>query len=827
MEHTQPPQSNEPIPQPAHGNYMENHGNYMENFDAGGSGKNFPGAMLSWKQQDNLFYFYCKDVTLQVTLVSNKIIRFRYAIHGLFEPDFSYAIDPAFAPEPATISVVEDASEVIIETADLFLYLHKGTLLTRITNRNGLPILEDEIGYHWQKHHEHSSNIVIATKKISGGEQFYGLGDKPSTLNLRGRRAQMWGSDTYAYGPETDPIYKNIPFFIGLHHKVAYGIFLDNSFRTWFDFGSERPNVFSYWAHGGEMNYYFIYGPQALEVSETYTNMTGTPELPPLWALGYQQSKWSYYPESVVRELAAEFRKRRIPCDVIHLDIDYMDGYRCFTWNKTHFPDPAGMIRDLEKQGFKTISIIDPGIKVDPDYAVYQEGVEKDMFCRTADGPVYRGSVWPGICNFPDYTNPRVRQWWSGLFKDLIGDGIRGVWNDMNEPAVFELGTFPGDIRHDYDGNPCSHRKAHNVYGMQMSRATFDGVKHYLGDKRPLVITRSTYSGGQRFAAGWTGDNVASWDHLTVANLQCQRLSMCGFSFIGSDVGGFVESPSPELYIRWVQLAIFHPFLRTHSSGDHGEQEPWSFGKEAEDIVREMLHLRYQLLPYLYTAFWQYVSRGTPMLRSLFMLDQRDADTYYRQDEFAVGDNLLTCPIKQAGAEGRWLYLPQGEWYNFWNDHRYDTLGEEIWIETGLSRFPLFVRSGAVVPLGPPMQYVGEKVIETLDLHVYFLDGSRDSIHYEDAGDGYAYQKGGSNVVTFTVTGSPQQLELQQQREGSYTPSYTRYRVVLHGLPFTPAAAYLDDTELPLEPLAGEQYALLIPAGFGQLHILENGRTNG
>jgi alpha-glucosidase len=804
---------------------MEAHGNYMENFEGGGAGKFYPGALLSWKQQDEVVYFYCKDVTLQLSVVSSKILRFRYAIHNLFEPDFSYGIDPAFAPEPATFTVSELENEVVVETADLFLYVHKLTLLTRITNRNGLIVLEDELGYHWQKHHEHSSNIVISTKKISGGEHFYGLGDKPCSLSLRGKRRQMWGSDTYAYGPETDPIYKNIPFFIGLHHKVAYGIFLDNSFRTWFDFGSERPNVFSYWAHGGEMNYYFIYGPQALEVSETYTLMTGRPELPPLWALGYQQSKWSYYPESVVRELAAEFRKREIPCDVIHLDIDYMDGYRCFTWNKTHFPDPARMISDLEAQGFKTISIIDPGIKVDPNYQVYREGVEKDMFCRTADGPVYRGSVWPGICNFPDYTNPRVREWWSGLFEGLIGDGIRGVWNDMNEPAVFEMGTFPGDIRHDYDGHPCSHRKAHNVYGMQMSRATFDGVKRYLSDKRPLVITRSTYSGGQRFAAGWTGDNVASWDHLTVANLQCQRLSMCGFSFIGSDVGGFVESPSPELYIRWVQLAIFHPFLRTHSSGDHGEQEPWSFGPEAEDIVRDLLKLRYQLLPYLYTAFWQYVAKGTPMLRSLFMLDQRDADTYHRQDEFAVGDNLLTCPVKQPGAEGRWLYLPHGEWYNFWNDQFYDTLGEEIWTDTGLSRFPLFVRSGAVLPLGPPMQWVGEKVIDTLELHVYYLNGIRESVLYEDACDGYGYQQGESNVVTFSVVGEPEQLRLLQERVGAFTPSYRHYRVIVHGLPFEGIEALLGDSALQAEVLPNQQVALNIPADFSELLIRNSERT--
>lgn len=819
MEHTQPPHPMEHAPVPAHGNYMEN-------FEDFGAGKQLPGAVLQWQQEGNELYFYCKDTTLQLRVISDKIIRFRYANYNIFEKDFSYALDNSFVPAPPNLHVQENENEVIVETADVILYLQKATLLTRITNRNGLTILEDELGYHWQKHHEHSSEIVLCTKKISGGEQFFGLGDKPCSLTLRGRRRQMWGSDTYAYGPETDPIYKNIPFFIGLHHKVAYGIFLDNTFRTWFDFGSERPNVFSYWAHGGEMNYYFIYGPQALEVSETYTNMTGKPELPPLWSLGYQQSKWSYYPESTVRELAAEFRRRKIPCDVIHLDIDYMDGFRCFTWNHNHFPNPAKMIGDLSEDGFKIVCIIDPGIKIDPEYRVYSDGVEKDVFCRTADGPLYRGSVWPGICNFPDYTRPDVREWWAELFKGLMATGISGVWNDMNEPAVFELGTFPNDIRHDYDGNPCSHRKAHNIYGMQMSRATFDGVKRYLNGKRPLVITRSTYSGGQRYAAGWTGDNVASWEHLTVANIQCQRLSMCGFSFIGSDVGGFVETPSPELYIRWIQLAIFHPFLRTHSSGDHGAQEPWSFGKEAEDIVRDTIQLRYQLLPYLYTTFWQYVTKGTPMLRSLFMLDQRDADTYYRQDEFAIGDNLLMCPVKQPGALGRWLYLPHGEWFNFWDDQRYGTLGEEVWSETGLSKFPLYVRSGAVIPMGLPMQYVGEKVIDILDLHLYHIDGSKENFLYEDAGDGYEYQlEEISNIVTFTVRGNQQSVCLEQRREGKYITPYHSYRLILHGLPFEPAEALCDGQTLEFIKLPNKQYALQIPVGFTDFVIKSRIKT--
>ena len=796
------------------------HGNYMENFEDTQKGKSFPGAILNWQQNANIFHFFCKETTLQLTVVNDKIIRFRYANNAIFEGDFSYAIDPSFKPEPKKTEVSEHEDYIVVSTAELNVWVNKQTLGTTITNKNGLSILEDELGYHWQKHTKYSGNIVLCTKKINSGEQFHGLGDKPGALMMRGKRVSMWGSDTYAYGPNTDPIYKNIPFFIGLHHKLAYGVFLDNTFRTWFDFGSERQNVFSYWAQGGEMNYYFIYGPQVQEVAETYTNMTGKPELPPLWALGYQQSKWSYYPEKVVKDLAAEFRKRKIPCDVIHLDIDYMEGFRCFTWNKEHFPDCKTMLSELKKDGFKPVCIIDPGIKIDPDYKVFQEGLAKDYFCRTADGPLFRGSVWPGICNFPDFTNPEVREWWRDLFEELISQGISGVWNDMNEPAVFEEGTFPADIRHDYDGHPCSHRKAHNIYGMQMSKATYEGVKKFTFPNRPFTLTRSTYSGGQRYAAGWTGDNVASWEHLTIANIQCQRLSLSGFSFIGSDVGGFVESPSGELYTRWVQLAIFHPFLRTHSSGDHGAQEPWSFGPEVESIVREALELRYRLLPYMYTAFWQYATFGTPMVRSLFMLDQRDPDTYYRQDEFALGDSLLTSPVTQPDSKGRWVYLPYGEWYSFWDDKRYSTLGEEIWVDVTKRTFPFFVKSGTVLPLGPPMQYVGEKEIKCLDLHVYYTTAYRESTLYEDAGEGYEYQQEGKNVVTFILSGESEDdmLVMRQSREGGFKPSYTEYQVIIHGLTYTPSAILADGKEVKYSKNQ-QTYTLKVPFDFEEIQI--------
>ncbi len=762
--------------------------NYMVNDLAARSRQElYPGRVVHGEQQGTDFLFRCENgVQLLLQVISDKVLRFRYATEAGFGPDFSYAFPSGTPPrqQPEFLEFREKPDHYRITTDRLICVVDKDTLRNRVLNRSGLVLSEDEKGFHWEYEYESGNDIVKMSKQVQSGAHYYGLGDKPDNMNLRGKQFTNWGTDTYGYQKGSDPLYKNIPFFLGLHQKTAHGIFFDNTFKAFFDFAAERADVASFWALGGEMNYYFIYGPSLLEVTQEYTRLTSPPELPPLWTLGYHQCKWSYFPESNVKAIAKGLRDRQIPCDAIYLDIDYMDGYRCFTWSPTHFPEPKRMVRELAEDGFKTIVIIDPGIKIDPTYSVYKEGLESDYFCRRADGPLMKGSVWPGLCNFPDYTRPEVREWWAGLFKGLIQeDGVKGVWNDMNEPAVFEKGTFPDDVRFGYEGYSASHKKAHNIYGMQMARATNEGVKRFSHPNRPFTITRSTYSGGQRYSSGWTGDNIASWEHLWLANIQCQRLSISGFSFVGSDIGGFIDKPDGELYVRWVALGAFHPFFRTHSSGDHGDQEPWSFGEDFAQLARGFIELRYRLLPYMYTTFWQYAQAGTPMLRPLAFLDQTDTDTYLRMAEFSLGDHLLVCPITQPGADGRWMYLPRGDWFYYWTDEP-KTGGAEVWASAPLDRIPLFVQAGAVVPMYPVMQYVGEKAVEELTLHVYYKQGEQASVLYEDGGEGYGYQEGQSTTRRFKVRGTDTGLVLQQATEGAYQPTWASYRVVLHGLPF-------------------------------------------
>jgi len=789
-------------------------------------GNQFPADIISYKKNvDTLYFETSNGVTLQLTVVRDSVLRFRYTTTSNFDEDFSYAITKYASTGYNHLEITEDKESYIVTTQKLICTINKLDLKISLFDALDKTLIsQDELGFHWEESFQYGTDIVKMSKVSHDGESYFGLGDKPGSLNLKGKRYENWVTDSYAYGKDSDPIYKAIPFYTGLHHAKAYGIFFDNTFRAFFDFAQERKKVTSFWAQGGEMNYYFVYGPEMNDVVANYTDLTGKPhQMPALWTLGYHQCKWSYYPESKVTAVAAKFRELQIPCDAIYLDIDYMEGFRCFTWNKEYFPDPKRMVKELMDDGFKTIVIIDPGIKVDKDYSVFQEGLDNDYFCKRADGPYMKGKVWPGECYFPDFTNPKVRDWWSGLFKELIEDiGVKGVWNDMNEPAVMEVPnkTFPNDVRHDYDGNPCSHRKAHNIYGMQMARATYQGLKKFGYPKRPFVITRSAYSGTQRYTSTWTGDNVATWEHLWIANVQAQRMAMSGFSFVGSDIGGFAEQPNGELYARWIQLGVFHPFCRTHSSGDHGEQEPWTFGDEITGIVKKYIELRYQLLPYLYTAFWHHINDGTPILKSLVLYDQADVQTHFRTDEFIYGDKILICPILEAYSKGRRLYLPKGIWFNYW-DNMPSEGGKEVWIDADLETLPIFIKEGAIIPKYPIQQYVGEKEFDEITLDVYYKKGKETSTLFDDAHDGYDYTKGRYSLRTLKLTGKKDELIIQQHKSGKFDAAYKTFKLNLIGLPFKISTIQIDNEEIKFEDIkVNGDNTLVVDKEFTELHIM-------
>ena len=785
--------------------------NYMETGMPADFGELFPGSIVSFLERENVVLFECDNgCALRIQGISPEILRFRFASEGHFEEDFSYAVLPEIRNQKISLKVTEREEGFVIDSGGLLVKLSREGLKIQIEDSEGNLLSQDEKGFHWCENHDFGGYVVMMSRVIQPHEHFYGLGDIPGHKNLRGQRRMLWGSDVYGYNSETNPLYKNIPFFIGLHHQRPYGIFFDNSFRSIFDFGNERPSVSSFWAQGGEMDFYFMGGESTAQVVEQYSHLTGRAELPPLWALGFHQCKWSYKSQDEVMTIAEEFRSREIPCDAIYVDIDYMDGFRCFTWNHSQdaYPDPKRMTTGLEAMGIKTVAIIDPGIKIDPSYSIYQSGIENDVFCRRMDGPLFRGNVWPGPCHFPDFTSERVRNWWSDLFPPFIEQsGLAGIWTDMNEPAVFnEEKTFPRDVRHDYDGHPCSHRKAHNVYGMQMSRATQEGLKRALPDKRPFVITRSAFAGNQRYSSAWTGDIQSTWEHLKIGNIQCQRLALSGFSFVGTDIGGFSGRSDGELFVRWLQMGILHPFCRVHSSGDENDQEPWSFGEPYTSIAKKFIELRYRILPYLYTVFEEHTRTGAPILRSLIYLDDHDPECHDRAEEFSLGKGLITCPISKPGATGRWMYLPKGEWFDFWTDKTFRG-GAELWVNVPLDSTPLFVRGGTVLPLSGVRQN-STVPLKFMELHLYPTEGVAEGSLYEDQGDGYGdsvKKEFRWNRGTFT-----------QSREGAYSPGYQTYRVIVHSQDFEAKQISVDGGE-PFEIANGQPFEL--PEDFKEVVI--------
>ncbi len=763
-----------------------------------GNSEFFPGRMIKAELIGQRVLLTSENgCTCYLHFLSDDIIRIRFATDGLYEPDHSFAIWSKFMSEEISLESKEFNDYFELKTKTIVFNISKVDLRFTITDKKGKIINRDEKGFHWEQNESHGGNYVKMGKVIQEGEHFYGMGDKTDHLNLRGKRVTNWAMDTYGFKKYEDPIYKAIPFYSAIQNGLAYGIFFDNSFKSYFDFGSERRNVASFWSDGGEMNYYFINGPKLLDVVRRYNRLTGVPELPPLWALGYHQSKWSYFPAEKVENVAQKFRSLDIPCDAIYFDIDYMDEYQCFTWDKKKFPKPQALISNLHDLGFKAVAILDPGIKIDENYKVFTEGIEQGYFCKRADGPLFKGKVWPGDCAFPDFTASKVRKWWSSLVQSFVEtSGLDGIWNDMNEPAILESSTktFPLDVRHEFDGQPCSHRKAHNVYGMLMAKSTLRGLKKSREALRPFNITRSAYAGAQRYGCTWTGDNIATWEHLWLATVQCQRLSISGFSFCGSDTGGFIDHPSPELFIRWNQLSVFHPLFRNHSSRDFGDQEPWCFGEEALQIVRSTIELRYRLLPYLYTAFYQYVVEYTPIIKPLSHYDQDDLDTLYRTDEFLLGDHLLVCPVLEPNARSRYVYLPKGNWYHFHTNIMYKG-GSEISIDAPLQFIPVFVKAGAVLPLQEVEQYVGQKNKKKLTLRIYFSESTEESFLYEDSGDGYDYGKGMYNIKKFETTYENGRFTIRQHKKGHYEETYDYMDIEVIGLTNKPITINVNSIE--------------------------------
>ncbi len=736
------------------------------------------GPMSSFHRTGNGVLIECSDSSeVRLEVLAADLVRVRAAFaQALPEQSHSWAIARTSWTTPAW-RLTENPDSLLLTTEEIEVRIRRSPLLISFADPSTHQVINaDELPMAYNPR----SGLVAASKKLGFDEHFYGLGEKASRIDRRRGHFTMWNTDAYGYKEGTDPIYQSIPFYMGWQNGAAYGIFYDNSYRTHFDFGATGETSAMFAAEGGPMDYYFFQGPSMMKILARYADLTGHMPMPPEWALGHQQSRYTYYPDSRVLEVADTYRKHDLPLDAIHLDIGYMNGYRLFTWDPERFPNPRALTDSLRQRGVKVVTILDPGIKVDNNYPVYEQGLAHDYFLKRKDGRVYVGKVWPGEAVFADYTSDAAALWWGGLLRAYTDNGVAGIWTDMNEPSDFidQTGATQMDVITSDGGRQLPYAGARNLFALLMARATYEGLARLQPNQRPFVITRAGYAGIQRYSTMWTGDNTASWDSLALSIPMLASVGLSGEPFAGADVGGFAGGrPDGELLTRWYEVGFLAPFLRNHAEMGGYDHEPWRFGAQYEDIIRKYLKLRYRLLPFLYTALEQAHRTGAPLFRPLVLNFQDDYNTLAIDDEFMVGRELLAAPVLKPDQTSRLVYLPKGGWFDFWTGE-YLSGGRMIRVQAPLETIPLFVRAGSVVPLGPEMDWVGQKTADPVTFEIYPDDhGEARASLFEDDGISPAYENGAFRRTSIEAHGNE---VVFGRPEGTWAPAPRHFVVRLH-----------------------------------------------
>ena len=793
---------------------------------------------------------------MRITALRSDILRVRVSPTSVLAEDASWAVLSESRTKSIDVQPSQDAGSVGFRTAALDVRVEKDPLRIVVRDLEGNVISVDAAG-HPAKFQAGGFSVY---KQMSGAEHYFGLGDKTGSFDRREQAYTLWNTDV---GPQesVDPLYKSIPFFLAINGTRSYGIFLDNTWRTWFDFGKRARNTYAFGAEGGPLDYYFIYGPTPKQVVEGYAYLTGKPPLPPLWALGFQQSRYSYTPESKLREIATRLRNDRIPSDVVYLDIDYQDRNRPFTVDSKTFPNFPGLVADLRKQHFKLVNITDLHIAhvANQGYAPYDSGHAGDHFVKKPDGSEFVGVVWPGPAVFPDFTRAQTREWWGSLYQEFVKDGVAGFWNDMNEPSVFDGPdkTMPLDTVHrieepGFTTRTATHSEIHNIVGLENARATYERLLKLRPDERPFVLTRATYAGGQRYGFTWTGDNAATWNHLRLATQMVLNLGISGIPFVGADVGGFNGSPSSELLTRWVELAAFSPFYRDHSEKGSLPHELWVNGPEQETIRRRYVETRYRLLPYIYSLADETSRTGLPMMRPIFLefpeIFAPSAPGFEHWDTaFLLGPSLLVAP--QPFGEKMDDYVvsfPKGAWFDFWTGEKMPASGAAppiadvvtakpgakfpalFTVHPKLDTMPVYVRGGSVLPMQPLIQNTDETPVGPLELRVYPGSVCKGTVYLDD-GHTFAYQHDKFLRQDFTCDADAKSVRLHfHPRQGSYTPWWKFVEVVVYDWPSARAEAKVSGSTYPLKTTYDpKQHALHVTLNdqAGEAELSVRGRT--
>ncbi|MEO9966912.1 MAG: TIM-barrel domain-containing protein [Reichenbachiella sp.] len=730
------------------------------------------GSLLSYRLDTFGFYGKTETEQIRIQVYERGMVRVSLTHQKDFD-DFHYALDSGLSPK--SIDFLEKEDSIVISTGKVEVSIMKYPFRVVFRNERGEIINEDDasFGTSW------IGEQVTTYKKLQPNEKFIGLGEKTGPLNKKGRGYQNWNTDHFGYDKNTDPLYCSIPFYMGIHSNMSYGIYLNNSYKTHFNFGASNNRFSSFSADAGDMDYFFMHYDNVNEIIGAYSRLTGKMALPPKWSLGYQQCRYSYYPEAEVLNTAQTFRDKQIPADVIVLDIHYMDKYKIFTWDKERFPCPETMIEKLKALGFKVVVMCDPGIKVEGGYKAYEDGIKDDIFIKYPDGSNYEGEVWPGWCHFPDFTKAEARKWWTNQLKSYSDVGIEGFWNDMNEIATWGQ-SLPELIEFDFDGAKATTRKARNIYGLMMARSTWEAARKNLAGKRPFNLTRAGFAGIQKYAAVWTGDNVASDEHMLLGMRMLNSMGLSGVPFAGFDAGGFIGNASENLFARWISMAAFTPFFRGHSNVNTKSSEPWTHGEHTEEISKNYISLRYRLMPYIYATFYEASESGTPVNRSLAINYTHDENIYEEayENEFLFGDSILVAPVSSE-KEIEKIYLPEGEWYDLFTDQKY-TGNKETLIECPVEKLPVFAQASAIIPTQSQVFSNQEKPDQTLELHLYKGENDKTFVYYEDDGESYDFESG--HYYKRSIQYTPQQNKLNFSAvQGNYSSNFKEVKLFFHG----------------------------------------------
>jgi len=613
-------------------------------------------------------------------------------------------------------------------------------------------------------------------------EHLYGLPEHADSFSLKNTKGEsdpyrLFNLDVFEYDLYNPmALYGSIPMVVAHSSESTLGLLWLNPSETWVDIessslssgfvsnlvGGESKARMTHWiSETGVVDIWIMMGPTPQDVSKQNAALSGTHEMPPYYSIGYHQSRWNYYTQEEVADVDQQFDDHDIPLDAIWLDIEYTEGRskKYFTWDKIAFKDHNTLIANLTSKGRRLITIIDPHIKRDTGYPVYNEGVEQHMFIKNKDGSDYDGWCWPGSSSWPDYVNPKVCEWWANKFDPEYFPGFTGglvdIWNDMNEPSVFsgpEV-TCPKDVVH---YNNWENRDVHNIYGQLMTKSTFQGLSKHRPNQRSFILTRAFFYGSQKYCAAWTGDNMAKFEHLKMTVPMILSQSVVGMSFVGADVPGFFFNPEPELIVRWYQAATFQPFLRGHGHIDTKRREPWTFDDNVKELIRTALRTRYLYLPYMYTLFYENHVHGYPINRPLWYHFSHDVNCFSAEESFLLGRDLLVHPVMEKQVTSLNVYFPGNEtdfWYDFESNKLFSG-GSSHAFPVSLKTMPYFQRSGSIIPRRQRIRRSAALTLDdpiTLDI-VLDASGHADGQLYLDDGNSLDYKKGQYLLTSFNIS---------------------------------------------------------------------------